>query len=104
MGKLNEAMKYVVQSAALKRKCLGENDISVSDLLVEIEIILYYQGNLDGALDTFKEAHNIVSKDISNSDDSGHSSNNIACVYFAMDDIDSANLYLRKALVEHWPS
>jgi len=98
-GKLNEAMQHFEESATRKRECLGENDVSVSDSLVEIGIILYYQGHLESALEKFKEARDIVATDITNSDDSGRIFNNIACVYFAMDDMESANLYLQKALV-----
>jgi len=98
-GKLNEAMQHFEESIIRKRECLGDNDVSVSDSIVEIGIILYYQGHLERALEKFKDAHEIVSKDVTNSDDTGRIFNNIACVYFAMDDMDSAQLYLEKAIV-----
>lgn len=98
-GKLDDAMEYFEQSVTQKRECLGENDVAVSDSLVEIGIILYYKDDLEGALQKFKEAHKIVSEDISNSDDSGRIFNNIACVYVAMHDMESASTYLQKALI-----
>lgn len=97
-GNLNEAMKYFEESIVCKRGCLGENDNSISDSLVEIGIILYYKGDMEGALSKFWEAHGIVTKN-SSSDHIGRICNNIACVYYIMGNLDSASSYFQNALV-----
>jgi tetratricopeptide (TPR) repeat protein len=95
---LDSALYYFQEAVILKRACLGQNDPTVSESLVEIGIILFYRNDCSGALRIFREALELY-KDASNSEGVGRTSNNIGCVYYKMGDVASALSYLREALV-----
>ena len=95
---LDSALYYFQEAVILKKACLGENDPTVSEPLVEIGIILYSRNDYRGALRIFKEALEIY-KDSSNSEGVGRTSNNIGCVYYKIGDTTSALTYLLEALI-----
>ena len=73
--------------------------IFIKDTLVEIGIILYTMGDMNGALSSFKEAFHMYGRDRTRSSDIGLSKvlNNIGCIYFALNKWDESLRYLEKA-------
>jgi tetratricopeptide (TPR) repeat protein len=92
------ALYYFQEAVIFKRACLGQNDPTVSDSLVEIGILLYYRNDYDGALKIFKEALEIYN-DCSYDEGVGRTCNNIGCVYYKMGDASTALSYIQQALV-----
>jgi tetratricopeptide (TPR) repeat protein len=97
-NELDAALYYFQEAVIFKRACLGHNDPTVSDSLVEIGILLYNRNDYDGALKIFKEALEIY-KECSNSEGVGRTSNNIGCVYDRMGDTATALTCIQEALV-----
>lgn len=95
---LDSALYYFQESVLLKRNCLGHNDSTVSDSLVEIGIVLYNRNDDKGALRILNESLEIY-KHTSNSEGVGRTCNNIGCVYNKMGDVESAITCLQEALV-----
>ena len=71
------------------------------DSLVEIGIILYNNGDLKGALNFFHEALDIYvrANDATCTDSIGRTYNNIGCVYYKMNELDTSLQYMQKSLV-----